>query len=694
MDSRSDLLVEIGTEELPPTALKQLSVAFLDGMRKQLEANDIVFDSIEPFATPRRLALVVHEIALRQPDQEVVRRGPAVSAAFAADGTPTKAALGFARSCGVEIDALRQDRSEAGAWLSYHHLRKGRETGEMVPEMVEAALAGLPIPKRMRWGSGEETFVRPVHWVCLLLGDLPVPGRVLGIESDTCSRGHRFHHPDSIEIPSPAAYGEILRSQGYVEPSFERRRNDIARQVQDLASHQGLIARVRPDLLDEVTALVEWPVAILGRFDPGFLEVPSEVLIETMQKNQKYFPLTDESGALQAFFVAISNIESKDPDEVRAGNERVIRPRFADAKFFWEQDLKLSLEGYFERLKTVVFQDRLGTIADKSARVERLARQLARDLGTVVDPNLVGRAAKLAKCDLVTSMVVEFAGLQGTMGRYYAARAGEDPAVVAAMEEQYLPRFAGDTLPVNSCGRVLGVAERLDTLVGIFGIGQRPTGTKDPYALRRASIAVLRLLIETPMALDLRRGLELAGAGFPPEVLSEDTVEAVLAYMLDRLRSYYSDQGIAADTVEAVTATAVTVPSDLDRRIAAVSAFRSLPAAEALAAANKRIRNILLKSEAGANNGDRPDRSLMTDAAEIRLAERIDALEAIVEPLAAGQDYEGVLRSLAVLRDDVDAFFDQVLVMEEDPAIRQNRLRILQALQRMFLNVADISRLQ
>ncbi|MTW20547.1 glycine--tRNA ligase subunit beta [Allochromatium palmeri] len=690
--STTDLLIEIGTEELPPIALPVLSRAFTEGFRDQLKINGIGFETIESFAAPRRLALLIRSIQTRQPDQESVRRGPAVQAAFDAEGQPTKALLGFARSCGVEIDALGREETDKGRWLVYRSVTPGQETARLVPAMTEAALAGLPIPKRMRWGDRSEEFVRPVHWVCLLLGTEPVAGTVMGLSAETRTRGHRFHHPAPIAIGQASDYAGTLREQGRVEPSFERRRERIREQVMSLAASNGLRARLDPELLDEVTALVEWPQALLCKFDERFLEIPPEVLIETMQSNQKYFPVEDTTGTLQARFIVVANIESHDPDQVRAGNERVIRPRFADAAFFWSQDLKQPLESFAPRLETVVFQDKLGTQAAKCARVAQLGRDLAPTIS--VDPALVERAAALSKCDLMTAMVFEFPGLQGTMGRYYAERSGEDACVSAAMADQYRPRFAGDELPASPCGRALALADRLDTLVGIFGIGLRPTGTKDPYALRRASIAVLRLLIETPLDLDLRDLLERAAAGFAPGLLAEDTVDAVLNYMLERLRGYYSDQVVAIDTVESVIHTGVTNPWDLDRRIAAVTQFRRLPAADALAAANKRIRNILLKADPSdlAEGGPNPD--LLADVAEQRLAERIAELGARVEPLAEARDYVAILETLAELREDVDAFFDEVMVMADDPATRRNRLQLLRSLSALFLRVADISRLQ
>ncbi|ADC63904.1 glycine--tRNA ligase subunit beta [Allochromatium vinosum] len=690
--STTDLLIEIGTEELPPIALPVLSRAFTEGVRDQLKTHGIGFETVESFAAPRRLALLVKGIQTRQPDQENVRRGPAVQAAFDAEGQPTKALLGFARSCGVEVEALGREETDKGSWLVHRSITPGRETAQLVPDMTEAALAGLPIPKRMRWGDRSEEFVRPVHWVCLLLGTESIAGTVMGLPTETRTRGHRFHHPAPIAIGQASDYAATLREQGRVEPSFELRRERIREQVMSLAASNRLRARIDPELLDEVTALVEWPQALLCKFDERFLEIPPEVLIETMQSNQKYFPVEDMNGALQARFIAVANIESHDPDQVRAGNERVIRPRFSDAAFFWSQDLKQPLEAFAPRLETVVFQDKLGTQAAKCARVARLGRELAQAIG--VDPALVERAAALSKCDLMTAMVFEFPGLQGTMGRYYAERSGEDACVSAAMEDQYRPRFAGDELPTSPCGRALALADRLDTLVGIFGIGLRPTGTKDPYALRRASIAVLRLLIETPLDLDLRDLLERAAAGFPAGLLAEDTVEAVLGYMLERLRGYYSDRVVAVDTVESVIHTGVTNPWDLDRRIVAVTQFRRLPAADALAAANKRIRNILLKADPADLTEGGPNPALLVEVPEQRLAERIAELETRVEPLARARDYVAILETLAELREDVDAFFDEVMVMADDPATRRNRLQLLRSLSALFLRVADISRLQ
>ncbi len=687
-----DLLVEIGTEELPPTALLGLSEALHKGLMAGLDQSRLGHGHSEAFCAPRRLAVRVRDLAPRQPDQDSMRRGPALKAAFDADGNPTKAALGFARSCGVEVGDLAREETPKGVWLAFRKVEQGQDAAALLPGLVEQALGGLPIPKRMRWGDGDAEFVRPVHWVCMLLGSERVPGQVLGIETGTSTRGHRFHHPAPIPLSAPGDYAERLRAEGRVEPSFSARRARIAAGVQALAEQAGGRARMDDALLDEVTALCEWPVAFLGGFDPTFLEVPAEALVETMQKNQKYFPLLSADGVLLPHFIGVANIESRDPDVIRAGNERVIRPRFADAKFFWEQDLKTPLGDLAPRLDGVIFQHKLGSVGAKMGRVGELGAAIAAQLG--VPAEQARRAATLAKCDLVTLMVGEFASLQGIMGRYYAERAGEAPCVVAAMEEQYLPRHAGDRLPASPCGQILALADRLDTLIGIFAIGQRPTGVKDPYGLRRAAIGVLRILIETPLPLDLKSLLQRAADGYPPGIAADKVVDEVLAYCLERLDRYYVDQGLSADTIEAVLGVAPTTPSDIDRRVRAVETFRGLPEAASLAAANKRLRNILKKLPEADRAVVALEPSLLTDPAEQRLADRIGTLSAEVEPLIADGDYEATLRALSALRDDVDAFFDDVMVMVDDDALRRNRIALLRALEGPFLRVADISKLQ
>ena len=690
MEQQQDLLVEIGTEELPPTALSGLSAAFVERMRAQLADQRLSHGAITGYASPRRLALLVEDLSVRQRDEESVRRGPALSAAFDAAGAPTKAALGFARSCGVDVGDLEREESAKGAWLIHRQQIVGARTAELLPAMVESALSQLPVNKRMRWGSGNTEFVRPVHWICLLFGGTPVDGQVLGIDIARESRGHRFHHPGPVPVDSPAAYADALRA-AFVEPSFQARRSRIREQVEALAASVGGQAAISEALLDEVTALCEWPVALLGQFDPEFLDVPAEALIETMQKNQKYFPVLDAGGGLRPSFIAVANIESREPEVVRRGNERVIRPRFADAKFFWEQDRKRALADRQQALSGVVFQQRLGSIWDKSQRVARLSRWIAGELGD--DVELAGRAALLGKCDLVTLMVGEFASLQGVMGRYYAQHDGEDPCVASAMEEQYLPRQAGDRLPESPCGRAVALADKLDTLVGIFAVGQRPSGVKDPYGLRRAAIGVLRILTESPLELDLRQLIEQAAAGFPDGIDAGAAVDAVYEYMMDRLPAYYGDRGVRTDVVDAVVASGSTVPSDIDRRMAAVLEFRRLDAAEALAAANKRIRNILRKSDAD-SRAVHISADYLSEPAERQLAARLDAIRGDIDSALSVKDYGAVLRILATLRGDVDTFFDEVMVLAEDPAVRDNRIALLREVERLFMTVADISLLQ
>lgn len=690
MSETRDLLVEIGTEELPPTALQRLSDSFAKGLRDQLAQHHLEFTQLEPFATPRRLALLVHDLTTSQPDQEIMRKGPAVRAAFDADGQPTKAAAGFARSCGVAVEELQQEDTPKGTWLVFRQREPGQNTKDLLFPMTAKALETLPIPKRMRWGDRDDEFVRPVHWVAMVFGHEAIPGQLFGIDACDSTRGHRFHAPDAIKISAASEYAALLREQGNVEPVFSARREMIRSQVEGLAKATGGLAIIEDELLDEVTALCEWPYAILGAFDEGFLEVPPEVLIETMQKHQKYFAMVSTDGALLPSFITISNIESRDPSQVRAGNERVIRPRFADAAFFWRQDLKTPLQDLIPKLDKVVFQEKLGTLGEKTARVENISRHIAALLG--MDEELAVRAARLGKCDLLTQMIFEFPSLQGTMGRYYAKKAEEDPCVVSAMEQQYLPRHAGDALPRSDCGLVLSIAERVDTLIGIFAIGQRPTGVKDPYALRRASIGLLRILIETPLPLDLKEILQLSAQELEDKVDAGPAAVEVFDYCMERLKGYYSELQIGGDVVDSVLAVEPKIPSDIHRRILAVEGFRVLPEAEALTAANKRIRNILRKS--GENTPKQIDTSALQDDAERRLNVQIRSLASDITPLLEAQDYEGVLKSLSGLRDDVDSFFDDVMVMAEQPELRRNRLALLRAVEALFLKVADISLLK
>ena len=690
MSVRRDLLIEIGTEELPPKALRRLSTAFADGMRQGLTEALLAPTGLQAFAAPRRLALLIQGVPEQQPDRENLRRGPAMTAAFDGEGNPSKAALGFAASCGVAMEALDQLETDKGSFLAYRALESGQPAAAVVPELLRKTLAGLPIPKRMRWGAGSEEFVRPVHWVVLLFGDQVIEADILGVAAGRETRGHRFHHPEPLYLAEPAAYGPLLATEGHVLADADARREAIRAQVLEAGQQLGGRALVNEELLDEVTALVEWPVAIRGRFDTRFLEVPAEALISSMQDHQKYFPVVDHDGRLLPHFITIANIDSRDPEQVRAGNERVIRPRLSDAAFFWAQDRRQRLEDRIPRLETMVFQQRLGTLADKQQRVAELAGHIAAAIGGNAD--LARRAAALAKCDLVTQMVFEFPELQGIMGRYYANHDGEPEEVAVALDEQYRPRFAGDDLPAHVTGQALALADRLDSLVGIFAIGQPPSGDKDPFGLRRAALGVLRILIEGERDLDLHALLERAAGLLPAELKADTSVDAVFDYMMERLRAYYADSGIAIDTFDAVLARRPTRPLDFHRRLRAVEDFRQLVESNSLAAANKRIRNILRKT--GEAVPEHIDPALLREEAEQELARALEPLAISVGTLFDAGHYTEGLQRLAALRTPVDRFFDEVMVMAEDPGLRANRLALLGSLEALFLRVADLSRLQ
>ncbi len=687
---RHDLLIEIGTEELPPKALHRLATAFCDGIGEGLTKAGLEFTSIRPFATPRRLAVLVGGLIDQQPDRTIERRGPALTAAFDESGLPTRAAQGFAASCGVTVDELDRLENDKGAWLLFRTVEPGRPAAALLPEIVENSLKQLPIPKRMRWGDHPAEFVRPVHWVLLLHGDRPIDADILGLPSVRTTRGHRFHQPELLHVAVPADYEELLHTKGWVIADFERRRQAIHGQVEALASELGGQAVLDPELLDEVTALVEWPVAIAGEFDRRFLEIPPEVLIASMKGHQKYFHVVDQEQRLMPCFIAVSNIDSRDPDQVREGNERVIRPRLSDAEFFWNQDRRQPLAGRLESLKEVVFQERLGTLYDRSLRIGRLAETLARESGG--DTEKAARAGLLCKCDLMTEMVGEFPELQGIMGRYYALHSGENEEVAQALDEQYMPRFAGDRVPDTPTGQRLSIADKLDLLTGIFSIGQSPSGDKDPFALRRAALGALRIIIECNLDIDLERALHHAAAGYPHDFERNGIVEKVFHFMMERLKRYYQEQGYGADLFEAVLSRRPTRPSDFDRRIRALAVFRKLPEAESLAAANKRIANILRQAETVIPQ--QVDATLLEDDAEKRLARMVAEMETQVQPLFAEGEYERALTRLAALREPVDEFFDRVMVMVEDEALRNNRLALLQRLHDLFLRVADLSRLQ
>lgn len=690
MTHAEDLLIEIGTEELPPKALLNLSRAFGEGITHGLQQAGLDHGRLELFATPRRLAVQVHGLVASQPERESLRRGPALKAAFDAEGRPSKAAEGFARSCGVSVDRLERLDTAEGQWLAFRCTEGGRRTAELVPTLVGEALARLPIPRRMRWGAGEAEFVRPVHWLVLLFGGEVIEAELLGIPAGRSTRGHRFHHPEPLELASAADYAQTLRSRGRVIPEFEVRRALIREQVEKTAGAQGLQAVIDESLLDEVTALVEWPVAVCGSFEAGFLRLPAEVLVATMRDQQRYFHCVDDAGRLSPRFIAISNIDSREPAAVVQGNERVIRPRLSDAAYFWDRDCRQPLAARREGLRDVVFQTRLGSLWDKSRRLASLAAAVAAEQGS--DPALARRAGELAKCDLLTALVGEFPELQGVMGRYYAAHDGEPAELAAALDEQYMPRFAGDRLPLTPTGRALAIADRVDTLVGIFAIGQGPSGDKDPFALRRAALGVVRILIESQLDLNLEALLNLAAHELGSVADPGQVVPQVFDFMLERLRGYYQEGGLPADVFDAVLAKRPARPYDFHRRIQAVTEFRGLAEAESLASANKRIRNILRKADEAPAEALRGD--LLAEPAELALAQALERKAEEVAPLLARGDYTAALTRMAALRPSVDAFFDAVMVMCEDPPIRRNRLALLERLGALFLEVADISRLQ
>ena len=688
MTDKQDLLFELGTEELPPLALNRLSRALADEFTAGLKEASLDFSELSFYATPRRLAIKASNCDTRQADREIMRRGPAVQAAFSDSGEPTKAAEGFARSCGTTVDQLSRDKSDKGEWLAFKMLEKGKSAQELLPAIAERALNRLPIPKRMRWGNSDAQFVRPAHWLLFMLGEEVVPCELLGISAGQQTFGHRFHHPQAITISSPNEYLSSLRD-GHVIADPAERRALIRQQVSEAAESLNGSADMDEELLDEVNALVEWPVPIVAGFEDKFLEVPHEALIYTMKKNQKYFPVMTHSGQLMNHFITIANIESSNPDVIRDGNERVVRPRLADAMFFWQQDGKKKLEDHLETMKSVVFQQKLGSMYEKSARVSALASEIARLIQG--DEALARRAGMLSRCDLMTEMVGEFAEMQGIMGRYQALRDGEPEELAIAMDEFYMPRFSGDQLPQTKTGIAISLAEKIDTLVGIFGIGMKPSGDKDPFALRRSALGALRILKEYQLELDLHDLLKKAIEQLSSQISEPDVHEQVYEFMLNRLRGIYTETGISSETFMAVAARRPGNIGDFDQRLKAVLEFQQLPEAEALAAANKRIGNILKK--ATGFNPSEPRESLFQQTEEIALNDRINEMTELVTPMLLSGDYQGTLKALARLREPVDTFFDEVMVMTDDETIKANRLSLLTRLQHLFLQVADISHL-
>ena len=690
MNTTANCLIEIGTEELPPTALKALSLAFEQGLIEGLKAHNLDFNAanVKRFATPRRLAVLIPELDTQQADQAVEKLGPAVAAAFDKEGKPTKAAMGFAKSNQVAFEQLQQVETEKGLRLAFISTKKGQPTSTLLAAIITSALDRLPIPKRMRWGASRAEFVRPMHWLLVLLDEQLVNCQVMGINAAQTTQGHRFHSAEAIFIDHANHYESLLSEQGSVVACFETRRKDICEQVTALGREAGGTAVIEDDLLDEVTALVEKPYALIGGFDKEFLSVPQEALIYSMSEHQKYFHIVDEKQQLIANFITVSNIDSAQPEAVIRGNERVIRPRLADAAFFFETDKKYSLAQLRERLKSIVFQKQLGTVFDKTERIASLSEGLATALGA--DTSAAKQAGQLSKADLASDMVLEFDKMQGTAGGYYASHEGLGETVANAITEHYLPKYAGDKVPSSPTACAVALADRLDTLTGIFGIGQMPSGSKDPFALRRASIGVLQIILQNQLAINIKEWINKACHLHAELADPLETEEKVFSYLLDRFAALYQDQGLATEVFSAVKAKQPQQPLDFDARVQAVAAFIKKPESDSLASANKRVNNILTKSESTVEAKDF-NSSLLVEPAEKTLSAAIEQQEKIVLPLFEQGNYRDGLLKLTELSAAIDAFFDTVMVNAEDPALKVNRLSLLAKLQALFLHVADIS---
>ncbi|MGY0617402.1 glycine--tRNA ligase subunit beta [Vibrio sp. FJH11] len=684
-----EFLIELGTEELPPTQLRTLAEAFAANFEAELKGAELTHEGVKWFAAPRRLALKVAALAESQSDKIVEKRGPAVSAAFDAEGNPTKAAQGWARGCGITVDQADRVVTDKGEWLLFNQEVKGQPTSDIVSELAAKALANLPIAKPMRWGNKTTQFIRPVKTLTMLMGADLIEGEILGVQSDRTIRGHRFMGEKEFTIDSADQYPAILEERGKVLADYEARKAIILADAQKAAAAVGGIADLEDDLVEEVTSLVEWPVVLTAKFEEEFLKVPAEALVYTMKGDQKYFPVYSADKKLLPNFIFVSNIESKEPRYVIEGNEKVVRPRLADAEFFFNTDRKRPLIDRLPELENAIFQKQLGTIKDKTDRIAALAGYIAKQIGADVEKST--RAGLLAKCDLMTSMVFEFTDTQGVMGMHYARHDGEDEAVAVALNEQYMPRFAGDDLPTDGVSTAVAMADKLDTIVGIFGIGQAPKGS-DPFALRRASLGVLRIIVEYGYNVDLVDLVREAKMLFGDKLTNHNVEQEVIEFMLGRFRAWYQDEGFSVDIIQAVLARHPTKPADFDQRVKAVSHFRALEAAESLAAANKRVGNILAKFDG--ELAQEIDLALLQEDAEKALAENVEVMTEALEPAFATGNYQEALSKLADLREPVDAFFDNVMVMADDEALKKNRLTLLNNLRNLFLQVADISLLQ
>ncbi|EOV8838764.1 glycine--tRNA ligase subunit beta [Cronobacter dublinensis] len=688
--SEKTFLVEIGTEELPPKALRSLAESFAANFTAELDAAGLTHGVVSWFAAPRRLALKVANLSASQPDREVEKRGPAVSAAFDAEGNPSKAAEGWARGCGITVGEAERLVTDKGEWLVYRAHVKGESAQALLPNMVSVALSKLPIPKLMRWGASEVQFVRPVHTVTLLLDDEVLPATILGIQSDRVIRGHRFMGEPEFTIDHADQYPQILLERGKVIADYNARKAKIQQDAEAAAAKIGGNADLSDSLLEEVTSLVEWPVVLTAKFEEKFLAVPAEALVYTMKGDQKYFPVYGTDGKLLPNFIFVANIESRDPHQIISGNEKVVRPRLADAEFFFNTDRKKRLEDNLPRLESVLFQQQLGTLRDKTDRIQALSGWIASQIGA--DVNHATRAGLLSKCDLMTNMVFEFTDTQGVMGMHYARHDGEAEDVAVALNEQYMPRFAGDALPSSLVACAVAIADKMDTLAGIFGIGQHPKGDKDPFALRRAALGALRIIVEKNLPLDLQTLTEEAVRLYGNKLTNAKVVDDVVDFMLGRFRAWYQDEGYSVDTIQAVLANRPTRPADFDARMKAVSHFRTLDEALALAAANKRVSNILAKANEPLN--EEVHASVLKEDPEIRLALQVAVMRDKLQPLFAEGRYQEALVELAQLREPVDEFFDKVMVNADDAQVRINRLTLLSKLRELFLQVADISLLQ
>lgn len=684
-----NFLLEIGTEELPAKNLAALSQALANNIQQGLKKADVAFGETEIFATPRRLAVLIHDVTIKQKSQLIERKGPAVAAAFDASGKPTPACEGFARSVGVAVEKLKRQKTDKGEILFYSLQQAGQLTKKLLPEILTDAVAKLPIPRPMRWGAKKAQFIRPVHWAVMLFGTDVIKAEILGVVSGRTTYGHRFLAPKAITIKEPHEYLKKLTAAKVI-PNFTERQENIRQQLKNIAKHKGDVV-IDENLLHEVTGLVEWPVALLADFEKNFLEVPQEALISSMKHHQKCFPVVDKNNNLLPHFITISNIESKEPKRVIAGNERVMRARLSDASFFYHSDLKHSLESRLDKLKSVVFQAKLGSLFDKSVRIAELANYIGNNIDA--DASIAERAAVLAKTDLLSEMVGEFPELQGTMGYYYAKQDNLDKNIALAIKEQYLPRFAGDELPKTKEGAAVAIADRADTLIGIFGINQAPTGEKDPYGLRRAALGLLRIIIEKQLPLDLKEVLQKAADLYQVKLPNDKVVGEAFNFVMERLRAWYAEQNISGDVFNAVMIRQPTQPLDFHHRLLAVQHFCKLPEAQSLTAGNKRVSNIL-KKEDQVSIHSKIDPSLLVEKEEHALADIMIQKSKHVEQLCQRGEYDKALIDLATLQKPIDAFFDKVLVMADDPKIRLNRLALLSNLRNLFLLIADISVLQ